>query len=256
MAARDEVFAHFEHLLQGNSSLSRLLKSDEVMLNGLLANFYGIPSVVGDEWRPVAVAPSSPRGGLLGMAAIMAMGSNGERSSPVERGAWVLRKLLHEPPTPAPPNVPQLSRLGDKALSPRDRVLAHQEEPQCRQCHRKIDPIGFGLENFDATGQWRTTELYNKAGGGRKEWPIDASGTLHNGPGFKDYLELRDRIADRPDSFARGFMEALIEYGLGRPYGFVDSEMADAVIRRAKAKDYAVREFIHGLVSSKQFQSK
>lgn len=203
MAARAEVFETFASLLRRGGSLKSLLKSDEAVLNGLLANFYGIEGVSGDEFRPVSLPLGSPRGGLLGMAAIMAMGSNGERTSPVERGAWVLRKLLHDPPPPAPPNVPQLSRLTGKPLSPRERILAHQQEPQCLQCHRKIDPIGFGLENFNAIGQWRATELYTRAQGGRKEWPIDPSGSFHNGPNFSDYFELRDVIASRSRDFAR-----------------------------------------------------
>jgi hypothetical protein len=256
MAVREEVFANFAHLLRTDGSLRRLLKTDEVIVNGLMADYYGITGVAGDAWQPVKISERSPRGGLLGMAAITAMGGNGERTSPVERGAWVLRKLLHDPPPPAPPNIPQLSRLGDKALSPRERVLAHQEEPQCRQCHRKIDPIGFGLENFDAAGQWRMTEFYAKALGGRKDWPIDASGALHKGPAFKDYFELRDRLAERHEDFARGFTEALIEYGLGRPYGFSDAELADAIFRQAKDKDFALRAFLHALVSSQQFLSK
>ena len=256
MAAREEVFATFDRLLRNDLGLPKLLRSDEVVINGLMADYYGLPGVTGDAWRAVKVPEDSPRGGLLGMAAIMAMGGNGERTSPVERGAWVLRKLLHDPPPPAPPNVPQLSRLGERPLSPRERVVAHQEEPQCRQCHRKIDPIGFGLENFDATGQWRTTELYAKAVGGRKEWPIDASGEFHKGPAFRDYFELRDQIAGRPEMFARGFTEALIEYSLGRPYGFSDAKLADQIVRKAKADDYHVRAFIHALVESRQFQSK
>ncbi len=256
MAARHEVFETFAHLLHSNSSLTRLLKSDQIIINGLLANLYGIDGVTGDTFRPVTLPPGSPRGGLLGMAAIMAMGSNGERTSPVERGAWVLRNLLHNPPPPAPPNVPQLSRLADKPLSPRERILAHQEEPQCLQCHRKIDPIGFGLENFDTIGQWRSTELYTKASGGRKDWPIDPSGQFHNGPAFKDYFQLRDLIAAKSEDFAQGYTEALIEYALGRPYGFTDAALADDIVKRAKAAGFVMQEFIHALVTSREFGRK
>jgi hypothetical protein len=101
-----------------------------------------------------------PTQSVLGMAAIHFMGGNGERTSPVERGAWVLRKLLHDPPPPAPANVPAITRLAGKVLTTHERLLAHQEDPQCASCHRKIDPIGFGLENFDAAGQWRTEDSY------------------------------------------------------------------------------------------------
>jgi hypothetical protein len=252
-AARREVYETFAHLLRNRGSLSRLLKSDEIHVNGLLATYYGIEGVSGDEFRPVKVPEGSPRGGLLGMAAVLAMGSNGERTSPVERGAWVLRYLLHNPPPPAPPNVPQLDRLDGKPVSPRDRLLAHQEEPQCLQCHRKIDPIGFGLENFNAAGKWREVDSDPKS---KKEWPIDPAGAFHHGPAFKNYFELRDLVAARSDDFARGFTEALIEYGLGRPYGFTDDALASDIVARAKEEDHAIRAFIQALAASEAFRRK
>jgi hypothetical protein len=255
-AARNEVYESFAHLLGANGSLRHLLKADYVMVNGLLANYYGLEGVVGDEFRKVALAADSPRGGLLGMAAILAMGSNGETTNPVERGAWVLRKLLHDPPPPAPPNVPQLSRLEGKLLTTRERLTAHREEPQCASCHRKIDPIGFGLENFNAAGKWRTTDGYEKRGVGKKEWAIEASGAFHRGPEFQDYFALRDIVAGQTERFARGMTEALIEYSLGRPFGFTDETLAEAMVNRARQKDFAIREFVHTLVSSAEFRRK
>ncbi|RFC46514.1 MAG: Protein of unknown function DUF1592/DUF1588/DUF1587/DUF1585/DUF1595/Planctomycete cytochrome C [Verrucomicrobia bacterium] len=252
-AARREVYETFAHLLRHNGSLTKLLKSDEIHVNGLLANYYGIDGVRGDDFRRVALPKGSPRGGLLGMAAILAMGSNGERTSPVERGAWVLRKLLHNPPPPAPPNVPQLDRLAGKPVSPRERLLAHQEEPQCLQCHRKIDPIGFGLENFNAAGKWRNVDHDPKT---KRDWPIDPSGAFHHGPAFASFFELRDLIAAQPEPFARGFAEALIEYSLGRPYGFTDAVLADEILAKAKAKDFALSEFVVALVQSESFGRK
>ncbi|MFM8893112.1 MAG: DUF1592 domain-containing protein, partial [Planctomycetia bacterium] len=159
-AAKREVYETFHDLVARNRDARLLLSADSVVVNGLLAAYYGLDDggrpVIGDHFRPVQLPPDSPRGGLLGMAAILAMGSNGERTSPVERGAWVLRKLMNDPPPPAPPNVPQLSRLEGKPLSTRELLRLHQEQPQCAQCHRAIDPIGLGLENFDAAGRWRT----------------------------------------------------------------------------------------------------
>ena len=186
------------------------------------------------------------------MAAISAMGSNGIESSPVERGAWVLRHLLHAPPPPAPANVPQLSRLDDKPLTKRQKLAAHMEEAQCASCHRKIDPIGFGLENFNATGKWR-----EKEGQGKRAHRINPSGAFHNGPAFGDYFELRELIAtNHEEDFARGFTEALIEYGLGRPFGFTDADLANEILIAARNKEYAIRAFIHAVVQSKAFQSK
>jgi hypothetical protein len=190
------------------------------------------------------------------MSAILAMGGNGERTSPVERGAWVLRKLLHDPPPPAPPNVPQLSRLADKPLSPRERVMAHQEEPQCASCHRKIDPIGFGLENFDAIGRWRDTETYTKHPGGRKAWPIETAGAFHNGPSFRNFEELRSVVETKSTAFARSFAEALIEYALGRPYSFIDATLADEMVASAARENFAIKAFIQTLCKSEAFRDR
>ena len=264
-ASRQEVYQSFAHLLRGKGSLGSLLKSDYVMINGLLANYYGIEGVTGDEFRKVKLPADSVRGGLLGMAAIHAMGSDGIESSPVERGAWVLRHILHNPTPPAPPNVPQLSRLADKPLNTRERLAAHMEEPQCASCHRKIDPIGFGMENFDAAGKWRTIERFHSNNkkvkralkGKKTTWKIDPSGKFHNGPEFSNFQEMRDLIAKwKQDEFARGFTEHLIEYALGRPFGFTDEDLAKGIISSAKNKNYTVSEFFQALVATKEFQSK
>jgi hypothetical protein len=255
-AARQEVFETFSHLMEHDGSLSQLLLSDTIVINGLLADFYGIEGVSGDEFRPVKIAPDSPRGGLLGMAAILAMGSNGEHTSPVERGAWILRRLLHDPPPPAPPNVPQLARLEGEIVSTRERLRMHQEEPQCASCHRKIDPLGFALENFDAVGRWRTEDSYEKAEVGRKTWPIDPAGAFHKGPSFSNFFEFRALVASRQEAFATGFTEALIEYALGRPCGFSDDELVQGILRQAAGKDFSIREFIHAIVQSEPFRSK
>ena len=264
-ASRQEVYESFAYLLRGKgpqAHLGHMLKSDYVMINGLLANYYGIEGVVGDEFRKVKLPPNSPRGGLLGMAAIHAMGSDGIESSPVERGAWVLRYVLNDPPPPAPPNVPQLSRLADKPLSSRQKVIAHQTEAQCASCHRKIDPIGFGLENFDAAGKWRTEERrYSRNRKGKitpskGSFPIDASGQLHKGPAFANYFQLRDIIAGRDDDFIRGYCEALIEYGLGRPTSIVDTDLVNEMMAAAKKEDNAASAFIDALVQSEAFRRK
>ena len=256
-SARQEVYQSFSTLLRDpvNGRLGKLLKSDYVVINGLLATFYGIDGVSGDTFRKVKLPADSPRGGLLGMTAIHAMGSDGVNSSPVERGAWMLRHLLNDPPPPAPPNVPQISRLDDQVLTTRERLSAHMEEAQCASCHRKIDPIGFGLENFDAAGKWRTQDSDGK-GNKKKVWDIDASGAFYQGPAFGDYYELRDLIAQREDDFARGFVEHLIEYGLSRPFGFTDEDLALGMLSSAKNKNYALREFIHALVQSEAFKTK
>ena len=173
---------------------------------------------------------------------------------PVERGAWVLRKLLNDPPPPAPPNVPQLSRLSGKPLTTRERIAQHQEDAQCTQCHRKIDPLGFGLENFDAAGKWRTLDTRPDVPPEKRQ--IDASGAFFRGPAFGGFFELRDLVSAHPERFARGFTEALIEYGLGRPFGFSDEELAAEIVSKAGNRGFQISEFIHALVASKAFHSK
>ena len=246
-----------------NGSLADLLKSDYVLINRVLAHYYGLEGVKGDDYEKVTLPAGSPRGGLLGMAAVLFMGGNGERTSPVERGAWVLRKLLNDPPPPAPANVPAITRLAGQVLTTRERLLAHQEDPQCASCHRTIDPIGFGLENFDAAGQWRTEDSYTAidAAGkpdpkSKKTWTIDPASTLYKGPAFQDYFGLRDIIASKSDAFARGFSTALIEFALGRSTGFRDEPLIDEMLTQSGKKNLAVREFIHTLVRSEEFHTK
>ncbi len=262
-SARREVYETFADVLRRNGRLGELLATDSVVVNSVLADYYGIEGVVGDAFRRVPVPAGSPRGGLLGMAAVHAMGSDGERSSPVERGAWVLRKLVDDPPPPAPPNVPQAARLAGRAFTTQEMLAAHQEEPQCASCHRRIDPPGLALENFDAVGAWRTEDSYTPIDANgwanpalKKTWPIEVAGGFHGGPSFIGFEGFRDAVAAREPDFARGFAKALVEYALGRPCGFRDEPLIEAIVSRAEAKDFAIREFILGLVQSDAFRSK
>jgi hypothetical protein len=269
-AAKGEIYHTFHTLLGENLDVRKLLKNDFVVINGLLATYYGLDDagkpVQGMSYRKVALPAASPRGGLLGMAAVLGMGSNGERTSPVERGAWVLRKLLNDPPPPAPANVPQLSRLDGKHINTRERLRMHQEQPQCAQCHRVIDPIGFGLENFDAAGRWQTEEHAYGFGWIVKDvlagkviaasFPIDPAGAFHQGPSFKDFFELRDRIADRGDDFLRGLIENLYAYALGRPVSFADADTIDALVAQAKAGGGRLASIIQAIVATPEFQTK
>jgi hypothetical protein len=260
-AARREVYETIDHVLRKDLPLGTLLKSDTVVVNDVMADYYGIMGVIGGTYRPVKAPEGMPRGGILSMAAILAMGSDGERSSPVERGAWVLRKLLHDPPPPAPANVPMLSRFAGKLMPARELMTAHQEQPQCAQCHRKIDPIGYALEHFDAAGKWRDeeyTDYYTfwKAIKAKATFPIDARGQLTDGTQFDGFEGLRDAVAKHEADFARGFTEHLLEYALGRPLSFSDEELIAKILHAAKPKGYTPRAIIQGIVTSDDFQSK
>ena len=260
-SARREVYESLRFVLDHDLPLGVLLKSDFVVVNDILAEYYGIEGVSGDAFRKVSVPAGIPRGGMLGMAAILAMGSDGDRSSPVERGAWILRKLLNEPPPPAPANVPQLSRFSKKLMPAKTLMQSHMEQPQCSNCHRRMDPIGFGLENFNAVGQWREEEyteipVLNAYAREMKMFPIDPTGTMPDGKAFRGFFELREAISEYETSFAKGLVEHLIEFALGRPCGFSDQELVEGILKSAQDQHYTPRALIHALVRSKAFQSK
>ncbi len=250
-AAAQEVYQTVRTLVDENIGTEHLVKSDFVVVNALLADHYGLEGVRGDHFRKVKLPEGSVRGGLTGMAAILAMGSDGIHTSPVERGAWVLRKVLNDPPPPAPANVPMLSRLKEKKLTKIELLKLHQEEPQCAHCHKKMDPIGIGLENFDATGKWRTKKVLNKF-----RYKVKAAGKIHRGPEFKDYLELRDYFSTKVDDFNLGLIEHLLGYSLGRKAGFADQELIESLHKEMKKDGNSLRSVIHGIVASEAFQTK
>jgi hypothetical protein len=172
-----------------------------------------------------------------------------------------LRKLINDPSPPAPGNVPQLSRFAGKLMPARELMKSHMEQPQCSQCHRRIDPIGFGLENFNAVGQWREQEyteipVLNQFARETKLFPIDATGTLPDGAAFNGFRELRNALAKHESDFAKGLVEHLIEFALGRPCGFSDDDLVQSILTSAKPQHYTPRALIHALVSSREFHSK
>jgi hypothetical protein len=273
--AAEEVFQTVKTVVTENLDTVNFLKSDFVVINGMLAVHYGIPNVKGDHFRKVKLPADSVRGGFTGMAAIHAMGSDGNKTSPVERGAWVLRKVLNQPPPPAPANVPPLARLEGKNLSARQIVKAHQTEAQCAHCHKKIDPVGFGLENFDPTGIWRSHEPVHsvkirKGQNGRVQLTreqkekllnpdkvtIDASGGIHNGPKFKNYRELREIFVREVDEFNLGMISEMISYSLSRPAGFSDKDLISEVHSHMKENNNSMSEMIYAIVKSAAFKTK
>lgn len=259
-SARAEVFETIRYIVSHGRPPQDLLDPGYLIVNDLLADYYDLPPVDGSHFRKVTVPNGSPRGGLLGMAAIHAMGSDGSHASLVERGAWVMRHLLNDPPPPAPPNVPQLSRVRGKLLSPREQMAAHMEQPQCASCHQQIDPIGYGLQNFDATGRWREDLVLIKRNGkkvvSKKTVAIDPTGALPSGQAFNDFHGLRAAVKTHKDAFAAGFVEALIAYALGRPYSFTDEVLRDRILDQSRQKDGSMREMILALIESDSFQSK
>jgi hypothetical protein len=264
-SARLEVYKTIRYLLDNKLPMGKLLNADFVVVDNVMADYYGLEGVKGKNFQKVRLPADSPRGGLLGMAATHLMGSDGLRSSPIERGSWVLRHLLNDPPPPAPANVPQLERLENEVVNTRQMLKMHQEEAQCAQCHQKIDPIGFGMENFTAAGLWRTKETIrvedhtaNKKKAVHKEYKfaIDPSGRLPGGEGFSDFFGLKDAVAKREKAFSMGFTKALIAYSLGRPYNISDHNFATSITTKAAKQGSDFGAFIEALVQSKQFRSK
>jgi mono/diheme cytochrome c family protein len=250
-SATREVLEFFRTLVAENLPASNLIDSDFVVINSLLGAHYGIAGVKSDAFQKVKLPAESPRGGLLGQAAFLIAGSNGERSSPVIRGALVMEKLLHDKPPPPPPNVPELGSASKTPLTNRQLVEAHQKRAQCASCHQKMDVIGFGLENFDVIGQWRDTETV-----GRKEVPIATGGTLPGGGAFADIDGLKAALLNEKDALARELVESLLAYSLGRTIEFSDADAIEAILHELKREDYPVRSMIHAVTASRLFQTK
>ena len=207
-AMYNETIEFVNSIFRDNSSVLDLIDSDYTYLNKELADYYHIPDVTGTDMRKVAL-PDRKRGGVLTMASVLTVTSYAERTSPVLRGKWVLEQVLGTPPPPPPPNAGGLSQDDTvvAGLSFRQRLEKHREKPQCRSCHSSMDPIGFGLENFDAIGRWRS-EI-----GGR---PVDASGVLSDGAKFSGPVELKQHILLGKQEFVRNLTDKMLGFALGR----------------------------------------
>jgi len=229
-----------------NRSVVELLSARYTFLNERLAQHYGIPGVVGTRFRRVDLPPDSPRGGLLGQGALQIVTSYPNRTSPVLRGKWVLDSLLGTPPPQPPPNVPALkdTGAGGKPTSVRVRLEEHRKNPVCAACHSSMDPLGFALENFDATGQWRTVD---------DGTPVDSSGVLPNGTKFQGPTGLRDALLARKEQFVQAMTQKLLAYALGRQIEAYDMPTVRKVVHNARADDYRWLSIIEGIVKSEPF---
>lgn len=247
-AMRQEAVEFFAGLVREDKSLGELVSADYTYANERLARHYGLVGVVGPEFRRVPLADGN-RGGVLTMAGVLTVTSNPNRTSPVKRGKWVLEQLLGAPPPPPPPNVPELKEdpralIG---LSVRQRLEEHRANPSCAACHAKMDPLGFGLENFNGIGAWRDKE------GGRE---IDASGELPDGSRFRGPAELRRVLAARQDALVRNLAAQLLTYALGRSLADSDQCVLDELVARVRNDGYRTRELILGIAESDPFQKR
>ncbi len=216
--------------MREDRSILDLLDADFTYMNERLARDYGIPGVVGDEFRRVRLT-GPQRGGLLTQASILTVTSNPNRTSPVKRGRWVLEQLLGAPPPPPPPDVSPLKddHAVEATASMRRRMEQHRAQASCAVCHKRLDPLGFGLENYDGVGAWR-----DKDGG----QAVDASGTLPSGESFSGPGELKAILKSRPREFARCLTEKMMTYALGRGLEESDRCAVDRIVKDLEANEY------------------
>ena len=243
-----ETQLFFTHLMREDRSLLDMLTADYSFVNERVARHYGMANIVGPEFRKVTL-PDTRRAGILTQGSTLLLTSVADRTSPVQRGKWVMQVLLGSPPPPPPPNVPALEDTKGVAdgrlLTVRERMEQHRNNPACSSCHRVIDPIGLSLENFDVTGRYRLKD--NGA-------PVDVRGELYDGSPLDGPGGLRDALLRRKDAIFNSFTESLMTYALGRRVEYFDMPAVRTIIRDAAAQDYRVSAFILGVATSPAFR--
>jgi hypothetical protein len=243
-----ETELFFDSLVREDRPLLDLLTADYTFVNERIAKHYGIPNILGDQFRRVSLTDPNRRG-ILGQGSVLLLTSIADRTSPVQRGKWVLEVLLGSPPPPPPPNVPALEETkaaeGGKFLSVRERMEEHRKNPSCTPCHRVIDPLGLALENFDATGKWRLKD---------NGVAIDPVGQLYDGTEMKGPEGLRGALLKHSDLVILSFTESLMTYALGRRVEHYDMPRVREIVRDAKQNDYRLSSFILGVVNSPAFR--
>jgi Protein of unknown function (DUF1592)/Protein of unknown function (DUF1588)/Protein of unknown function (DUF1587)/Protein of unknown function (DUF1585)/Protein of unknown function (DUF1595) len=246
-AMQRETELFFDSIVREDRPVLDLLTADYSFVNERLAKHYNIPNVTGSEFKRVQLPEY--RRGLFGQGSILTLTSVADRTSPVQRGKWIMEVLLGSPPPPPPPNVPALddtnAAIGGKMLSTRERMEEHRKNPACTSCHRVIDPLGLALENFDATGAWRIKD---------NEVPVDAVGDLYDGTKMDGPAGLRQAIMKHSDVFLLSFTENLMTYALGRRVEYTDMPAIRAIIREAGKSHNRMSSFVLGVVNSGAFR--
>ena len=246
-AMQRETELFFDSVVREDRPVLDLLSADYGFVNERLAKHYNIANVTGSAFKRVLLPEY--RRGLFGQGSILTLTSVADRTSPVQRGKWVMEVLLGSPPPAPPPNVPALDETkaasGGKMLSTRERMEEHRKNPACTSCHRVIDPLGLALENFDATGAWRIKD---------NEVPVDSVGDLYDGTKMDGPAGLRQAILKHSDVFLLSFTENLMTYALGRRVEYTDMPAIRAIIRDAGKSHHRLSSFVLGVVNSGAFR--
>ena len=245
-----ESIEFFNHLIRQNRPLTDLIDSDYTFANATLARHYGLKeSVTGSQLRKVSLQNKN-RGGVLGMGSILTSTSLPLRTSPVHRGVWILDAMLGDPAPPPPPDAGDLPADDTKAegLTFRQQLDRHRKAKQCASCHARIDPLGFGLENFDAIGRWRTKDANGK--------PIDSSATLPGDITFDTPQELKTLLMAGKDKFAANMTRKLISYATGRGLEYYDEVTINQIVAHLQKNNYSTRDLILQIVNSRPFLSR
>jgi hypothetical protein len=251
MSMRQETRLFFDGIMREDRSVLEFIDANYTYLNQRLAEFYGIPGIKGHEFRKVELPADSNRGGVITQASVLTVSSYSTRTSPVIRGKWILENLLNAPPPEPPPNVPTLKTEGvGQSVSLRQQLQIHRENPACATCHARMDPLGFGLENFDAIGNWRTKEE------GRGQIAIDSSGELPDGRTFKGVGELKAILLTQKEAFAECLADKMLTYALGRGLTRTDHPTVESVAQDLSKNDYHFSSLVLGIVKSVPFQMR
>ncbi|MCX6955309.1 MAG: DUF1592 domain-containing protein [Verrucomicrobia bacterium] len=269
-SALEETQLFFAELVRGDLPARNIVASDFVMVNERLAQHYGLPAFEGVNHRRVPVPAGSPRGGLMTQAAVLKVTANGTTTSPVVRGAWIMERILGQPPPPPPPKVPAIDPDTRGATTIRQQLDKHRDMETCGACHVKIDPPGFALESFDVMGAWRDRYRAKDDAvppekgfghGGQKfvfhlALPVDASGEMPDGRKFADVREFKQLLVANEAQLARNLAKQFTVYATGAPVRFSDRAQIEKILQRSAASHYGVRTLIHELVQSDLFLNK
>jgi len=245
MSMQQETEQFFDYIMRQDRSVLDFIDAKYSFLNQRMAEYYGIPGVKGTEFRKVDLPAASHREGVITQASVLTVSSYANRTSPVIRGKWVLENILDAPPPPPPANVPSLKEeeIG-VSKTMREQLEAHRANPVCASCHARMDPLGFGLENFDAVGAWRDAD---------GNFPIDSSGTLPDGRSFHGPNELVSILTVDKDAFAECISDKLLTYALGRGLTPADQSTVRRIAAQLAANDYRFSSLVLGVVNSPQF---